>query len=112
MGMACATLSAPPVAPSGCRSRGDEADAAVSPGDRHLGRRRPHRSPSLRHRALSRLRAAVRYGQRSHTRTMQYGFVLPGGTAVDHRAQAALADEAGWLGVFVREAAYTPTGAR
>src|SRR6202158_2748309 len=37
---------------------------------------------------------------------MHYGFVLPGGTATEQLEQAVLADEAGWDGVFVWEAAY------
>jgi hypothetical protein len=37
---------------------------------------------------------------------MKYGMVLPGGTAVEQLEQAMLAEEAGWDGVFVWEAAY------
>ena len=37
---------------------------------------------------------------------MRYGMVLPGGTAVEQLEQAVLADQAGWDGVFVWEAAY------
>jgi hypothetical protein len=37
---------------------------------------------------------------------MKYGFVLPGGSAKDQLEQAVLADQAGWDGVFVWEAAY------
>jgi hypothetical protein len=37
---------------------------------------------------------------------MRYGFVLPGGTATEQLEQAVIADEAGWDGVFVWEAAY------
>jgi hypothetical protein len=37
---------------------------------------------------------------------MQYGFVLPGGTAAEQLEQAVLAEQAGWDGVFVWEAAY------
>jgi hypothetical protein len=37
---------------------------------------------------------------------MRFGFVLPGGTATEQLEQAMLADEAGWDGVFVWEAAY------
>jgi hypothetical protein len=37
---------------------------------------------------------------------MRFGFVLPGGTASEQLEQAMLADEAGWDGVFVWEAAY------
>jgi alkanesulfonate monooxygenase SsuD/methylene tetrahydromethanopterin reductase-like flavin-dependent oxidoreductase (luciferase family) len=37
---------------------------------------------------------------------MQYGFVLPGGTATEQLALAVVAEEAGWDGVFVWEAAY------
>src|SRR5438093_7320627 len=37
---------------------------------------------------------------------MRYGFVLPGGTAAEQLEQAILADESGWDGVFVWEAAY------
>jgi hypothetical protein len=37
---------------------------------------------------------------------MRYGFVLPGGTATEQLEQAMLADEAGWDGIFVWEAAY------
>src|SRR3569833_4490682 len=38
--------------------------------------------------------------------TLQCGVVLPGGTASEQLAQAVLAEEAGWDGVFVWEAAY------
>jgi len=37
---------------------------------------------------------------------VRYGFVLPGGTATEQLEQAVLAEEAGWDGVFVWEAAY------
>lgn len=37
---------------------------------------------------------------------MRTGFILPGGTAPEQLEQAVLAEEAGWDGVFVREAAY------
>jgi alkanesulfonate monooxygenase SsuD/methylene tetrahydromethanopterin reductase-like flavin-dependent oxidoreductase (luciferase family) len=37
---------------------------------------------------------------------MSYGVVLPGGRAADQVAQARLAEEAGWDGVFVPELAY------
>jgi hypothetical protein len=37
---------------------------------------------------------------------MQYGIVLPGGTATDQLELAVLADQAGWDGVFVWEATY------
>ena len=37
---------------------------------------------------------------------MRYGFVLPGGAAPEQLQQAIIADEAGWDGVFVWEAAY------
>src|SRR3954451_19040740 len=37
---------------------------------------------------------------------MQYGFVLPGGTATEQLTLAVVADRAGWDGVFVWEAAY------
>jgi hypothetical protein len=37
---------------------------------------------------------------------MKYGFILPGGTATEQLSQACLAEEAGWDGVFVWEAAY------
>ena len=37
---------------------------------------------------------------------MKYGFVLPGGTAIEQLEQALLAEKAGWDGVFVWEAAY------
>ena len=37
---------------------------------------------------------------------MQYGIILPGGTATDQLEQAVLAESAGWDGVFVWEAAY------
>jgi alkanesulfonate monooxygenase SsuD/methylene tetrahydromethanopterin reductase-like flavin-dependent oxidoreductase (luciferase family) len=37
---------------------------------------------------------------------MKYGFVLPGGSARDQLEQAVIADQAGWDGVFVWEAAY------
>ncbi|HEX9338132.1 MAG TPA: LLM class flavin-dependent oxidoreductase [Pseudonocardiaceae bacterium] len=37
---------------------------------------------------------------------MRYGVVLPGGSATEQLAQAVLADQAGWDGVFVWEAAY------
>jgi alkanesulfonate monooxygenase SsuD/methylene tetrahydromethanopterin reductase-like flavin-dependent oxidoreductase (luciferase family) len=39
---------------------------------------------------------------------MRYGVVLPGGTATDQLDLAVLAEEAGWDGVFVWEAAYGP----
>jgi alkanesulfonate monooxygenase SsuD/methylene tetrahydromethanopterin reductase-like flavin-dependent oxidoreductase (luciferase family) len=37
---------------------------------------------------------------------MRFGVILPGGTAVEQLEQAVLAEEAGWDGVFVWEAAY------
>jgi len=37
---------------------------------------------------------------------MRYGVVLPGGTATEQLDQAVLAEQAGWDGVFVWEAAY------
>jgi alkanesulfonate monooxygenase SsuD/methylene tetrahydromethanopterin reductase-like flavin-dependent oxidoreductase (luciferase family) len=37
---------------------------------------------------------------------MKYGMVLPGGTATEQLEQAMIAEEAGWDGVFVWEAAY------
>jgi hypothetical protein len=37
---------------------------------------------------------------------MQYGVVLPGGTALQQLDQAVLAEQSGWDGVFVWEAAY------
>jgi len=37
---------------------------------------------------------------------MRFGVVLPGGTAEEQLAQAVLAEESGWDGVFVWEAAY------
>ena len=37
---------------------------------------------------------------------MRYGFVLPGGSATEQLAQAVVAEEAGWDGIFVWEAAY------
>jgi alkanesulfonate monooxygenase SsuD/methylene tetrahydromethanopterin reductase-like flavin-dependent oxidoreductase (luciferase family) len=37
---------------------------------------------------------------------MRYGFILPGGTAAEQLEQAVLADQCGWDGVFVWEAAY------
>jgi len=37
---------------------------------------------------------------------MKYGFILPGGTAGEQLEQAVLAEQAGWDGVFVWEAAY------
>jgi alkanesulfonate monooxygenase SsuD/methylene tetrahydromethanopterin reductase-like flavin-dependent oxidoreductase (luciferase family) len=37
---------------------------------------------------------------------MQYAFVLPGGSAVEQLEQAVLAEQAGWDGIFVWEAAY------
>ena len=37
---------------------------------------------------------------------MRYGVVLPGGSAVEQREQAVLAERSGWDGVFVWEAAY------
>ena len=39
-------------------------------------------------------------------RAMQMGVILPGGTASEQLAQAVLAEEAGWDGVFTWEAAY------
>ena len=38
--------------------------------------------------------------------TMRYGVILPGGTAPEQLEQATLAEQAGWDGVFVWEAAY------
>jgi alkanesulfonate monooxygenase SsuD/methylene tetrahydromethanopterin reductase-like flavin-dependent oxidoreductase (luciferase family) len=38
--------------------------------------------------------------------TMRYGAILPGGTALEQLEQAILAEQAGWDGVFVWEAAY------
>jgi alkanesulfonate monooxygenase SsuD/methylene tetrahydromethanopterin reductase-like flavin-dependent oxidoreductase (luciferase family) len=38
--------------------------------------------------------------------TMRYGVILPGGTAPEQLDQAILAEQAGWDGVFVWEAAY------
>jgi alkanesulfonate monooxygenase SsuD/methylene tetrahydromethanopterin reductase-like flavin-dependent oxidoreductase (luciferase family) len=37
---------------------------------------------------------------------MRFGMILPGGTAVEQLEQAVLAEESGWDGVFVWEAAY------
>ena len=37
---------------------------------------------------------------------MQYGFVLPGGSATEQLEQAIVAEQAGWDGIFVWEAAY------
>ncbi|ADB29645.1 Luciferase-like monooxygenase [Kribbella flavida DSM 17836] len=37
---------------------------------------------------------------------MRYGMILPGGTAPEQLEQAVLAEQAGWDGVFVWEAAY------
>ena len=37
---------------------------------------------------------------------MRYGMILPGGNAVEQLHQAVLAEESGWDGVFVWEAAY------
>src|SRR5688572_9182896 len=37
---------------------------------------------------------------------MKYGFVLPGGSAVEQLEQSVMAEQAGWDGVFVWEAAY------
>jgi hypothetical protein len=37
---------------------------------------------------------------------MRYGMILPGGSATEQLDQAVLAEEAGWDGVFVWEAAY------
>jgi alkanesulfonate monooxygenase SsuD/methylene tetrahydromethanopterin reductase-like flavin-dependent oxidoreductase (luciferase family) len=37
---------------------------------------------------------------------MQFGFVLPGGTAVEQLQLAVAAEQAGWDGIFVFEAAY------
>jgi alkanesulfonate monooxygenase SsuD/methylene tetrahydromethanopterin reductase-like flavin-dependent oxidoreductase (luciferase family) len=37
---------------------------------------------------------------------MRYGMILPGGTAVEQIEQAVLAEQAGWDGMFVWEAAY------
>jgi alkanesulfonate monooxygenase SsuD/methylene tetrahydromethanopterin reductase-like flavin-dependent oxidoreductase (luciferase family) len=39
---------------------------------------------------------------------MHYGVVLPGGTATEQLSQATLAEDSGWDGVFVWEAAYGP----
>ncbi len=38
--------------------------------------------------------------------TIKYGVILPGGTAPEQLEQAILAEQAGWDGVFVWEAAY------
>jgi len=38
--------------------------------------------------------------------TLRYGVILPGGTATEQLEQAVLAEQAGWDGVFVWEAAY------
>jgi hypothetical protein len=35
---------------------------------------------------------------------MRSGFVLPGGTATEQLDLAILAEQAGWAGIFVREA--------
>jgi hypothetical protein len=37
---------------------------------------------------------------------VRYGFVLPGGSALQQLEQAVIAEEAGWDGIFVWEAAY------
>src|SRR4249920_3982052 len=37
---------------------------------------------------------------------MRFGVILPGGTATQQLAQAEAAEQAGWDGVFVWEAAY------
>ena len=37
---------------------------------------------------------------------MRTGFILPGGPAAEQLEQAVLAEQAGWDGVFVWEAAY------
>ncbi len=37
---------------------------------------------------------------------MQFGFILPGGTAAQQLEQAILADQAGWDGIFVWETGY------
>jgi alkanesulfonate monooxygenase SsuD/methylene tetrahydromethanopterin reductase-like flavin-dependent oxidoreductase (luciferase family) len=37
---------------------------------------------------------------------MLYGAILPGGTATEQLDQAVLAEQAGWDGVFVWEAAF------
>jgi Luciferase-like monooxygenase len=42
------------------------------------------------------------------TKQMRYGAVLPGGTAPEQLELALLAEQAGWDGVFVWEAAYGP----
>jgi hypothetical protein len=42
----------------------------------------------------------------SQRQAFQTGIILPGGTAEEQLAQAVLADEKGWDGVFVWEAAY------
>src|SRR6202167_4954850 len=39
---------------------------------------------------------------------MNFGVILPGGTATEQLELAVLAEEAGWDGVFVWEAAYGP----
>ncbi|MGX6603015.1 LLM class flavin-dependent oxidoreductase [Micromonosporaceae bacterium Da 78-11] len=38
--------------------------------------------------------------------TLRYGVILPGGTATEQSEQAVLAEQAGWDGVYVWEAAY------
>src|SRR2546425_8278216 len=45
-------------------------------------------------------------GSRPILTIMRFGFVLPGGTATLQLEQAVLAEQAGWDGVFVWEAAY------
>src|SRR3954453_17264900 len=39
-------------------------------------------------------------------RATRYGVILPGGTGGEQLEQAVIADQAGWDGVFVWEAAY------
>src|SRR5215218_2571005 len=45
-------------------------------------------------------------GASSILKRVKHGFVLPGGSARDQLEQAVIADQAGWDGVFVWEAAY------
>src|SRR2546421_225800 len=54
--------------------------------------------------------AGMSVGSGSHvymgTQGMRSGFVLPGGSAAEQLDQAVVAEQAGWDGIFVWEAAY------
>ena len=51
-------------------------------------------------------RRAAEYQRDPWSESMKFGVVLPGGTATQQLEQAIMAEECGWDGVFVWEAAY------